>query len=67
LNDGSNFNSETRVGTPWSSRIEREQFGAFSSKCPGRNGDEAREKASERERGRRTGREGLKNGGKART
>jgi hypothetical protein len=49
LNDGSNINSETSLGKPWTSRIEREQFGAFSSNCPGRNGDEVTGKAMEKE------------------
>jgi hypothetical protein len=45
LMDGSDLDFETRVGKPWTRRIQREQFEVFLSKCPGRNGDEAREKA----------------------
>jgi hypothetical protein len=45
LMDGSDLDFETRVRKPWTRRIQREQFEVFLSKCPGRNGDEAREKA----------------------
>eukprot|EP00978_Attheya_sp_CCMP212_P048218 scaffold487200_cov181-Attheya_sp.AAC.1 len=40
----SDLENEARVGKPWTSRMEREQFGEFSSNCPGRNGDEAARK-----------------------
>jgi hypothetical protein len=40
----SDSETETRVGKPWTSRIERERFRAFSSNCPGRNSN-ATEKA----------------------
>eukprot|EP00978_Attheya_sp_CCMP212_P038044 scaffold184819_cov35-Attheya_sp.AAC.1 len=40
----SDLDFETRVGTPWTRRIQREQFKAFLSKCPVRNGDEPQEK-----------------------
>eukprot|EP00978_Attheya_sp_CCMP212_P023161 scaffold70284_cov37-Attheya_sp.AAC.2 len=48
------FDSETSVGKPWTSRIEIERFGTFSSNCPGRNGDEAaRKRAGGRGKNRR--------------
>eukprot|EP00978_Attheya_sp_CCMP212_P048820 scaffold579178_cov138-Attheya_sp.AAC.1 len=39
----SDLDFETRVGKPWTRRIERWQFGSFLSKFPGRNGNERQE------------------------
>jgi hypothetical protein len=36
----SDFDSDAGVEKPWTSRMEREQFGTFSLNCPGQNGDE---------------------------
>jgi len=30
----SDFDYEVSVGKPWTSRIERDRFGKFSSNCP---------------------------------
>eukprot|EP00978_Attheya_sp_CCMP212_P024617 scaffold77626_cov59-Attheya_sp.AAC.1 len=50
----SDFNSETRIRKPWTSRIQREPFEAFSSNCPGINGDKAaRKRAGGRGKNRR--------------
>jgi hypothetical protein len=61
LRERYDLDSETRVGKPWSRRIQREQFQRFSSKFPGRNGDEARtslgrefRRKNQKERKRRT-------------
>eukprot|EP00978_Attheya_sp_CCMP212_P040868 scaffold227592_cov36-Attheya_sp.AAC.2 len=49
----SDWETKTRVGNPCTRRVEREQFGPFSSKFPERNGDEAARKRAERERQKR--------------
>ena len=46
LKEMSDFDSEARVGKPWTSRIESEHFGAFSSNCPVRNGEIDTEEAA---------------------
>eukprot|EP00978_Attheya_sp_CCMP212_P023714 scaffold73110_cov49-Attheya_sp.AAC.1 len=46
------FNSEASVGKPWTSRIDREQFGTFSSNFPRRNGDATNYQKKQTERKR---------------